>query len=330
MAITSSTIHHKESSFRINNESGHVWTYFLTTDTDYDPYDVKIEGTLATPNPLPSEYQVHPSDNDAYVLDISIQHREENDFKQWQAVVTYGKIPDGTSGQSEENPLDWDTKYSLDFKMVSRQVLSDAHGNPILNTARQPVARPPRIDYQVPIIVARKWYRTLDEIVQFGNTFDQTVNNDDFRGAQPGQAQFESIRASAERVFNAETYHEATISVAVDYRATDVVPILVDNLGWEAWDRPPDWSEGDDALFAHPDGDYLVWKPPPGTAWTNPENAAARLNTITGDNDEPLGNPVHLTVDGRQSGEAKSTTDPPVRWVAYDVKRPVAYARMNL
>lgn len=323
MAVTECKIWQKSASFRIDNESRHTVAYRITTDANADPVDVFAGAQAASPNALPAEYDVHPQDNGAFALSIDVRQRQDNDFLHWEAVVNYGKLPPGQDPDRAQDPLQWPVRYRIDYKLVSREVTTDANGDPLLNTARDPVAVPPRLDFQIPILVAEKNYATLDEIVAIGNQFDKTSNDATWFGAQPGQAQFEGIRASELKQLNGTDYYTGTISVAIDYGANDLRTVQVDNLGWRAWDSDPEWLGG--TVTTDPSTGKSTFQP--GGQWL--ERTAgnqATLNRIIADNGEALTAYVYLDSSGRQPDSESDT----VYKVAYELLPRVDYDSIGI
>lgn len=189
-----------------------------TNDPDDGPLTIYLNAGGASPDPIPAKYQPYAIGNDsdpnAYHLTSSIEPYNEGTELQWVVTVEFGPPPKGEApGERAENPMDRPVRYSIDWVAFTKPLTKDKNGNPIANACKQSFDPPPEQEDLRPVLVAKKNFATLAEVIGLMITYKNAVNTDEFYGAAEREAKVESITAGDQAHENGYSYYEATIRV---------------------------------------------------------------------------------------------------------------------
>lgn len=200
-------------------QRSYVVKWLVTTDNKLDgPQVIYAGATGASPSPVSAKYATYAIGNDvdanAYHLDSTIEAHDPGSEFQWVVTVNYGPAPKGEApGERAENPMSRPVRYSIDWVAFTKPLTKDKDGNPIANAAKQSFDPPPEQEDLRPVLVAKKNFATLAEVIGLMLTYKNAVNTDTFYGAGVREAKVESITAGDQAHENGYSYYEATIRV---------------------------------------------------------------------------------------------------------------------
>lgn len=193
--------------------------WLVTTNNKLDGPQVVIDGVGgATPDAVPGKYATYAIGTDvdanAYQLSLGVEPYHAGTEFQWVVTAEYGQPPKGEDpGERTENPLDRPVRYSIDWVAFTKPLTKDKDGNPIANAAKQSFDPPPEQEDLRPVLVAKKNFATLAEVISLMVTYKNAVNTDEFYGAGEREAKVESITTGDQIHENGYAYYEATIRV---------------------------------------------------------------------------------------------------------------------
>lgn len=242
--------------------------YRVTTDTRaMSGLAVAILAQSATPDPLPAYFASYAlygaSDPSALAQDFSGSTPDPDKHATvWIFSVGWRPLEGDQDDDhtSQDNPLDRPLRIRVDQEEVEELVengynddalpnvnlpgetggrAADTFG-PICNSAGQqpdtPLTRPRKID----VLVIRKNFATIDEIVALRNAFNGKLNNATFYGAPARKALCRSITMSDEMSAGGVEYREAEFQIAGDPNGFSI-PLV--NCGWKHFNDDLDLVE---------------------------------------------------------------------------------------
>ena len=167
-----------------------------TNDRDDDGFVVFVDGTDATPDPLPVVYEPHPTDPQSFAKSATCRPDSGSAGKTWIVTVTYDnkvELDQGGDGAPETDPTLRAPKVSWSGAKFSKRVNKDRDGNAVLNSARQPFDPPPERDMSRRVLTITRIEADYDDSV--AEDYEDAVNSDTFYGRAPGKAKMDSITA---------------------------------------------------------------------------------------------------------------------------------------
>jgi hypothetical protein len=177
---------------------------------------------------LGEEYSLFTTDLDSYCQLISWKRPDPaNNLKRWHVTCNFGPSQGTDPGvYTEDNPLLWPVIYDVDF--IEEQVPLDkarvveslshigrAAGSlgPVINAAGVEFTEAALTTIWYPILIAKKNYSTLDEIVALNLAYQGTTNSDTYFGAATRKAKFLSTASGGRQQVNGTVYYPGTTRI---------------------------------------------------------------------------------------------------------------------
>jgi hypothetical protein len=191
-----------------------------TNSTEDDGYDVLVGAASASPDPIPTIFQRHPSDTNAFAKSATCDPAPGSVGKSWLVVVTYDNKVDigqgdfsGGNGAPQPDPTLRRPRVSWGFAQFSKRVTTDRDGNAVLNSAGQAFDPPPERDFSRRVLTITRIESDYDDAT--AEEYQDAVNTDEFYGRAPGTAKMTSITAS-DHWENGDHYWEVTYIIHFD------------------------------------------------------------------------------------------------------------------
>lgn len=184
------------------------------------------------------------TDTDSFLQNITWRRPSpEHHFGLWHFDLSYGPARNLDPGIfTEPNPLLWPVVFDLDW--ISEQVPLDAARvvedlshvgrsanslGPVINSCGVEFTEPLLKTVYYPILIAKKNYATLDEIVALNLAYQGTTNDGTYFGASQRKAKYLQTASGGRQQVNGQVYYPGTTRIWFK-RATWDRPVL--NNGW--------------------------------------------------------------------------------------------------
>lgn len=226
MSVTESKMIAVRGQFREGGKQDFEIRYRVHTSALQSPLQTWLDGMTASPNPLPAINTAFPGSPKAFCKEISIDQEHERNPHIWIATVSYGELQEDQDNTSEDpfvqdNPLDRDTVWRVEWDVVQEIVSEDRNGEQIVNSAGQPFDEALLEDRHLAVMVGRKNYETEEEIRDIGTEYDRAVNSAVFRGEAVRTVKFDGVGCSDPQWENGIRFYEATFRFSVKAETWD-------------------------------------------------------------------------------------------------------------
>lgn len=230
-------------------------TYRVVTDSRNDAaLEVLLGAVSATPHPVPAHFASYSlfgsSDSSAFAqtYDVKrIKDGEEGKLGKYWLVTVGWALPDKADDDatSQEDPLSRPVRYNVEREEM--QVIVEEGWNeeelpalgraeetlgPIVNAAGGEPGTPLTKTIRVPVLVARKNFATLEEVVAIQQAYEDKLNDGDFFGAPEKTALVREVTISDELFGGGIEYREATFRIAIFHDGWSI-PLV--NRGYRHW-----------------------------------------------------------------------------------------------
>lgn len=209
--VLSSSIKSREATFGVRSATSVTDTYLVITDSPATALEVVNGATLSSPHPVPELYDYLGSG--AYVLSATVEQLQPDNYTKWLVTVNGGILEDD---ETEAVPTSRGTLYWMETLTETERVDEDASGNPIVNTAEQPLEDIILRDRDLMVFAIQKNYSTLGAINDLNRTYNNTVNSDTIAtgvitgsvAIQPRELKYAGTTASRPKYENQVLYYE--------------------------------------------------------------------------------------------------------------------------
>jgi hypothetical protein len=232
MAITDCRLYQQPEA---EQDDHRQWSYqavwqIITDDRSDDAMVVHSTMHTASPTPVPrmwSRYNVGGSlDFFSFVRKIRLKLADAGKTqKKWHVHVEWRPMePDEEEEDKFQHPLARPTKYHLEAETFTELLEEDSAGNPIVNAAGQEFDSALEQESSRVVLVARKNYGSLQQIIDKNVNFAHHMNSDNYRGEAAKRWLCRPILTSEIQVERGIRYWTATFR-------------LVLREGTKTWDR---------------------------------------------------------------------------------------------
>lgn len=190
MAVTSCTLDRTTRSASVDelNIGTYTLRYIVETNSTMGPQGVTNGALVASPNPLPSQWQTYSYQGDTDALSYARDYQIDGDDKvlnRWYITVTF-RPPESGEGSltvggapvnSVTNPISREPVIWWDREVTTEPVLKDKDGKAVVNKCKD--LYPDAIEIERPrgVLVAEFNVATLAEVFYACRKFDGTVNS---------------------------------------------------------------------------------------------------------------------------------------------------------
>jgi hypothetical protein len=216
-------------------------------DQDHDEQYILNNAYLATPDPVPVLFAVHPTSNAIRVRSIDPRPETSVGERRTSYIVTVSydnEVPDD-EGDQEEDPLQRRIRYRLDWETYEKVLPRDLEGRPIENTVKDAFDPPLTEEEERPVLVVTRNEdaANLNSIVATAVLYRGAVNSDTVLGWPKGHVRLRRITMSDLKTENVQDttqeYYEVTYEFA--FKEEDLPPAgkfeQIDGSDPEPWDR---------------------------------------------------------------------------------------------
>lgn len=240
-------------------------------------YTALIGAQSATGSPVPARRTVYATST--YVQLFASQFRgyattERRDNWYWE--VTYTKPPPSElSVYQYSNPLDRPARFDIQYierdRVIdkARNVLELSHGNgaggsraadtdgPIVNAAGKKPDEPQIDTERLEVLVIKKNFASLADIVTRNRTYRRTTNSDTPQGFGARELRYLLTESLGETEENGVVYWPGVTTILAD----ETTDLILDNVGYDYWDvgnarferaKVTDPDTGDNVFAADP------------------------------------------------------------------------------
>ena len=229
--------------------------------------------TATTGDPVPSRRTRYAGTSSVAIYADTISGQESADSRlAWVWEVTYTAPPEGDTPDSHSivNPLARPAVYNIEYMdreyviEKAKNVTALSHGDgkggnraadtlgPIVNAAGKRPDEPIVETERLEVLVIRKNFATLAEIVNLNRTYKRTTNSDSLVGYSARQLRFLLCDSAGQAFDDGIEYWPGVINIL----AEDTTDLILDNVGYEYWDAvASDWKRAvdkDGAAMAEP------------------------------------------------------------------------------
>lgn len=217
MAVTECKLQRagRHATFELENKREYELSYLITTDNKMES-DLSVLGGAhtASPDALPTLLSIYNAggipDAAAYCLRISLDPSDTD--TRWIAKCHFGPLPPGQDPEENpENPLLRPVRYHIEYHEETITYERDVNGDPIANTVGDTFDEPLEEPIVYMTLVAVKNYATLQQIINIGLQYHDTVNSDTFYGAPARTVRFLPIECGEQQQENGIRYYQATL-----------------------------------------------------------------------------------------------------------------------
>lgn len=268
-------------------------TYLVKYDTVHTNfYSALSAAQSASGQPVPTRLSQYGGSILAllFLQNITGAPVSKNKYTLWQWQCTYTPPPQGQTPDSiqQDNPLQRPPVYNIDY-MDREYVVEEAknvetlsHGDgkggnraagtlgPIVNAAGKRPDEPIVETERLEVLVIRKNFATLAEIVNLNRAFKRTTNSDSVQGYTARELRYLLCESLGQQLENGFYFWPGEIRIL----AEDTTDLILDNVGYEYWSTTPDPDDWKRAVDA--DG-------------------------------EPMSDPINLKLDGDKGGDNTTT-----------------------
>lgn len=250
-------------------------TYKVTYDAIPTNFHTALSlAQLATGTPVPirrSRYSA-PFGVNIFAESFTSSIPDANKASQWYWDVEFTRPPEGAPQDNDYNadPLTWPAEINVEY-MDRQRVIDKArnldalsHGDgaggaraantegPIVNAAGKRPDEPVVDTERLEVLVIKKNYASLADIVTRNRTYKGTTNNDTVQGYSPRELRY-LLTESVGRQFENGTEYWPGVTRILAEESTD---LTLDNVGYEYWSAVDnDWiraKDKDGVLVAEP------------------------------------------------------------------------------
>ena len=243
--------------------------YRVTYDTiPTNEFWALIWGQTASGSPLPFRRQLYanipPSSPAVYCTALSGRHIDAS-RSVWEWTVAWGRPPQGEQQDSfeEDNPLERPAKFDIQY-MDRERVIDKAknleallHGDgkggnraantlgPVVNAAGKRPDEPLVDTERLEVLVIRKNFASLSDIVSRNRTYKRTTNSDTAQGYETRELRYLLTESQGEQIENGVTFWPGVTTIL----AEDSTDLTLDNVGMDYWSvLLGDWNRITDGL----------------------------------------------------------------------------------
>lgn len=223
-----------DATYAVPNAHSYTDTYRIYTNSDMARALV-LSGAQATtaPTKVPQLLDYHKDYNvtDAAAVCQQIHLRPEQEDKRiWLATCQFGPLqPNQTPLDNVNSPLLKQTKWHVEWLEETAIVAKDASGVPITNTVGDEFDTPIEQPKLFMVLVAEKPYATLQEIIDLGLEYHESVNSVAFKNGPARTVRFLPIQSQQVQFENGIEYYMASLRFGFNPETWDVEVL---NRGW--------------------------------------------------------------------------------------------------
>lgn len=200
------------------------------------PLAVLIASQSAGPDPVPGQYDAYllsgSVDEGAFAQDFDVKPESDDTTTRWIVSVTWRPIDSNTSSRGDATvaPVDREARFSMEF-WDEQTIISQAWNvdalvsvsewraantpGPIVNAAKEQFHDAVTEDDKITVLVARKNFATLADVLTLHRNFNRTLNSDTFYGYTAHKAKFLSVELGDAVFERSYSYYPGVIKVAL-------------------------------------------------------------------------------------------------------------------
>lgn len=212
-----------------------TWRHYVSDQTDVGGAIILLAMALVDENRCPEIGETYNygglDDEGSYCQRIRVWRPEPlSSPEMWNITAYFMPLSEGTTDGTitEPNPLSWATVYDVDY--LEEQVPLETAVNlddlshvgrpagtngPLVNSCGVEFIDPVLTTETYPILLARKNYATLNEIIALNTAFQKTVNNDTFFGAAAGTAKYLTTESGGQQKVGGVTFYPGTTKIII-------------------------------------------------------------------------------------------------------------------
>ena len=226
---------------KIGRTAVRVWQLHVDDKSHDDQYILEY-GTAATPDPIPTILDRHPTNSTLKCRNLSAAQESGNDGKFWQVTANYDNniSEEDEQDAQQEDPLQRAPKYRIEWGQYTKILERDIDGLPIQNTAGDKFD-PPLEDEDSRLVVTvtrNESASAFNSIVGLAYDYKNTVNSDTFLGQPPGSWRMMPILTGDIQTENDISYYQVTYAFELKEPYEGLTASKVENYSQlQPWDR---------------------------------------------------------------------------------------------
>ena len=214
-AVTEVNLVTTTADFRLESKNQQQLNYRIVLDPAQDNAQAAQVYLPAQLLGLPSVYSLYAFDDSVICTSVRITPQQGSNSYRFDAICTFGPPPPGTEQDDDLPPTQRQQREFLTWQVETESINTDINGNALVNGLGEPLLDPVFQEWHIPVLNIRKNYATLQEVIDLNDVYQNTVNDDEWRGYAAGKVRFLQAECSQAEFVQNERYYPTIIQLGI-------------------------------------------------------------------------------------------------------------------